>query len=830
MKITNRILALFLSLLLVTTMVAPLTAQAASKLDLPIVYVKGASREIYNKSGKKIFPTASITTKIKQNSSKILSAYNKGVLRNDWSYLQKAIEDAINPIYKDLRLNTAGEISNGSYSKPSSTPKKKKSGYTMLEYSFEYDSRLDPLATAAKLNSYINSVLKATGKKKVQLIGRCLGGSIISAYLVKYGSSKIDTAVFYATAGNGLLPLSAIFSGKVEIDYTALYNYTRTNMDSEYADIIQALTAVMSIIPIGKASLNAQFKRIAKEILPDLVLFTRGTMPAYWSMVGDEYYEAAKKFTFGKQTTKYAKLIDKIDNYHYNVQRKLPSKLKELQKKGLKLAIISKYNVSLPPLFEYGGQQADGYVELAKQSFGAITCDVGKSLSVNYLDYIASTGKSRYISKDQAIDASTCLFPDYSWFLKDCTHSKWASSVHNFIMEIFHSKKQYTINTNSKYPQFLKYNDSKNKLTPITSAQLSIGRNNPSVTSYALATTSYTCNGKSRKPGAIVRDNNGNALKSGTHYTITYDKDCSSIGVHKATIKMKGYFSGSKTLKYKIVPAKVTGLKASPAKNSITLSWNKAPGVSSYVVYSYNASTKKYAKLKTVNTNKLKITGLKSLTAYSYAVMATKKVGDTTYNGAKSSVLYTGTAPSVPKLTATANASKKQITLKWNKVSSSGYAIYMSTSKNGTYKRIKTIKGSSTTSYTKTGLTPGKAYYFKIKAYKSYSKANIYCASSQIASAVIKPNAPTPKVTAGKGQATVKWNKTTCTGYAVYMATSKNGDYKKIATVKGSSKVSYIKKNLTKGKTYYFKVRAYTTANSKNYYSSYSSAKSAKIK
>lgn len=95
----------------------------------------------------------------------------------------------------------------------------------------------------------------------------------------------------------------------------------------------------------------------------------------------------------------------------------------------------------------------------------------------------------------------------------------------------------------------------------------------------------------------------------------------------------------------------------------------------------------------------------------------------------------------------------------------------------------------------------------------------------------IVPSTPTLKATAETKKATLKWNKQNgATGYVVYMATSKNGKYSKIATVKGNSKVSYTKSGLNKGKTYYFKVAAYTTVSGKNIYGSFSTVKSAKIK
>ena len=60
---------------------------------------------------------------------------------------------------------------------------------------------------------------------------------------------------------------------------------------------------------------------------------------------------------------------------------------------------------------------------------------------------------------------------------------------------------------------------------------------------------------------------------------------------------------------------------------------------------------------------------------------------------------------------------------------------------------------------------------------------------------------------------TLKWKKSSsATGYYVYRSTEKDGEYKKIATVKGASKTSYKdSKGLKKGRTYYYRIVAYKT-------------------
>ena len=78
-------------------------------------------------------------------------------------------------------------------------------------------------------------------------------------------------------------------------------------------------------------------------------------------------------------------------------------------------------------------------------------------------------------------------------------------------------------------------------------------------------------------------------------------------------------------------------------------------------------------------------------------------------------------------------------------------------------------------------------------------------------------------------QVKVTWKKqkTQTTGYQIKYATnSKFTKNAKTVTVKGNTKTSKTIKSLKKKQKYYFKVRTYKTVNGKNYYSSWSKAKS----
>ena len=82
------------------------------------------------------------------------------------------------------------------------------------------------------------------------------------------------------------------------------------------------------------------------------------------------------------------------------------------------------------------------------------------------------------------------------------------------------------------------------------------------------------------------------------------------------------------------------------------------------------------------------------------------------------------------------------------------------------------------------------------------------------------------KLTAGKGQITVNWQKGSgITGYQVAYSLKSDFSTQTKKNVKGVSKKSLVIKNLESQKTYYVRIRTYKTVDGKNYYSSWSKAK-----
>lgn len=176
---------------------------------------------------------------------------------------------------------------------------------------------------------------------------------------------------------------------------------------------------------------------------------------------------------------------------------------------------------------------------------------------------------------------------------------------------------------------------------------------------------------------------------------------------------------------------------------------------------------------------------------------------------------------STPASVKAVSSSYNSITISWGGVSgASGYSVYRANSSNGTYTKI-----ASTTkkSYKNTGLTTGRSYYYKIKAYYTSRKTKIYGKYSSIKSAKAIPSTPASVEAASSSynSATINWGSVAgATGYKVYMASTETGTY---SLVKTTTEESCDITELLTGSTYYFKVRAYRNVGSTKVYSKYSS-------
>ena len=251
-----------------------------------------------------------------------------------------------------------------------------------------------------------------------------------------------------------------------------------------------------------------------------------------------------------------------------------------------------------------------------------------------------------------------------------------------------------------------------------------------------LSTTEYTFNGKTKTPTVTVKDSKGKVLNNGTDYEVAYEKGRKATGKYTVRVDFIGKYEGTKRLYFTIAPKAVSKVKSVQSTKAIKLSWNKVEGADGYRVYQYNSKTKKWDTLKTTSEISCKAEKLKPGTSYKFKIKAYKK-DDGTIWGDATPTITVATKPATPKITKLTTAKGKAV-FTWSDVSGeSGYQVYYSTKKDSGFKKVKTYK-TDVTKGSKSKLTVGKTYYFKVRAYKTVGDTKVYSAWSAVKSIKVK--------------------------------------------------------------------------------------------
>ena len=319
-----------------------------------------------------------------------------------------------------------------------------------MVYYFVYDWRLDPMDNADKLNETVNTALADHGCDKVDIICCSMGGSITMAYLSEYGYGKIDTVVSNTSVMFGTDIITDLFRGKVCFEPDTLETFINESVPAlsgiiKFANMTGGLDILCKIV-------NSFAKKYEKIIYDETLTPTFATLPGFWSMMKAEYYPEARRFVFEGKEEQYAGLLERLDAYYENVGSRREEILAEALEGGMKLAVVACYDTPIAPVYEHAKYQADGVVETSPMSGGALTSVVGKELPAEQL-----TGDSKYISPDKCINANTCLYKDYTWFIKDAGHviGRYGSDCVYFLFTLLESEAQPTIDSFSEYPQFM---------------------------------------------------------------------------------------------------------------------------------------------------------------------------------------------------------------------------------------------------------------------------------------------------------------------------------------------------------------------------------------
>ena len=183
----------------------------------------------------------------------------------------------------------------------------------------------------------------------------------------------------------------------------------------------------------------------------------------------------------------------------------------------------------------------------------------------------------------------------------------------------------------------------------------------PAVKTPKLSASSFVYNGKTKTPTVTVKDKQGHALKKGTDYKLAYAAGRKNSGRYTVKVTLRGKYTGSKTLAFKILPKQPGKPAASNVTaTGVTLGWTASKTATGYVVYRVETGSG-YTKLKTAKQPSVTLANLQPETAYTFAVRAYTKTAKGNLYSSYSKPCTVKTAAAAPAVATQYKAVQKTL-------------------------------------------------------------------------------------------------------------------------------------------------------------------------
>lgn len=325
-------------------------------------------------------------------------------------------------------------------------------------YRYTYDWRMSPLENADNLREFVELAKEKSGHDKVNLICCSMGGIQTMGYIYKYGTEDIDSISFMSATFAGVDMIGDILTKDIDVNFDSLMKYLEGLSDRETVNTIYTALKALGAAGFTNSAVDYLLENELDNIYNEVLIPIFGYMGGIWALCRDDKYEEAKSVILKDAEPDFVKLIDE---FHYNVLNKTDEILYNAQKSGTRIHIFAHYDFGPVPLYKRSKlHNSDNILETALMGGFATVAPYGKTLgdaSYKAKGTVCSDSSHFHVSPDRVIDASTCLFPENTWFVKGVSHVRVdrGSEYEELLWKLVFSKEQLTVHSFKKYPQFL---------------------------------------------------------------------------------------------------------------------------------------------------------------------------------------------------------------------------------------------------------------------------------------------------------------------------------------------------------------------------------------
>lgn len=298
-------------------------------------------------------------------------------------------------------------------------------------YFFTFNLVGDPMKSADELKDYVEMVKEQTGHDKVTFLPVSLGGTILTAYLEKYGHEDLDQIVNAVACLDGTDILADFMAREWRLDDEYLYHQFISNIfvESEGVPTLGYLiNTVLHIVP--RSGVDALLSGAMSAILDTLIL----NCPQFWAMLPSYRYDAlAERYLSDKPALKAR--TDAFQQARLNLKQNILDAVAD----GVRVNSIAGANLDFgEEMYTYFNivasaeqHNSDGIVNLNSTTLGATGAPHDKTLAD--VDYEKNTyckdPTHNHVSPDNMVDTSTAVLPENTWIFLDQYHEVGRNDV-----------------------------------------------------------------------------------------------------------------------------------------------------------------------------------------------------------------------------------------------------------------------------------------------------------------------------------------------------------------------------------------------------------------